>query len=301
MPEKIGAFLSKLAARTGVDITTPEFVEFAKSTVEIPDSVVAQFDAARFYTPDGAKNDPELKRMFFGQALNGFDTRMAGLMDELQVPEEIRAAVNAEPKSIEKAAAFVKAIKALESQKVGATAGERASLQERINALQAEKANEVQKVKDEFAIKETGYKSRFLKMEVDGKIKNKKLDTSQHDLGTMTELANLKLSKALTEKGAKIVEINDTFVLKRADDETLDYYENNQAVTLDSFIDQVLAANKLLAVNEPTTAPVNYPNGPRHLPPPPAPPNGGQPQPSAGFFSRLEQAKADLAANSQGV
>lgn len=295
---KIGAFLTKLAAKTGVDITAPEFAEFLSSAIELPDAMASAFDSARIYTPESARNDHELKNMFFAQALNGVDTRISTLLDEYQLPDELRTTITGEPKTIEKIPAFIKAIKALESQKVGATAGEKANLQQQINALQAAKATEIQALRDEFSTTESGYRQRIQKMHIDRLISGKKLDTSKFDDETMLELAQSLLGKNLAQKGAKIVDINDTFVLKRAADESLDYYENNQAVTLDSFIDQVLAANKLLAVNDPAPAPGNSQHGQRQLPPSPTPTPNGQPQPTSNFQSKLDRAKADLALNS---
>lgn len=300
MPVKIGTVLNKLAARLGVDATTPEFIELLSANVDVPDSIASAFETARVLTPDSAKNDPELKKMFFAQALNGVDSRISALLDEYQVPEDLRAEISGAGSTFDKVPLLGKAIKALEAQKVGATAGEKANLQQQINALQAEKANEIAKINEQHTAEIGQYVERLQSMAVRGKISGKKLDTTKFDPETMQDIAFNMLNKALTQKGAKIVNQNDTFVLKRAEDETLDYYENNQAVTLDSFIDQVLANNKLLAVTDPAPAPGNNP-GQRQQSQPMTPTAGGQPQPSNGFLSRIEQAKADFAANRVGV
>lgn len=292
MPVKIGQFILDIAAKAGVNIdtTSPELIDILASGVEIPESVSNAFNSAKILTPEAARNNKELKFHYFSQAMNGIDAEIESILDQYEFPEDARTEIKSVNSTFGKLPILAQKMKDLHEKRDSATGSDKTALTKQINDLQAEMANKLREKDEAIAAEKNNASSRITNMILRNKIASRKLDTSKFDSDMMQDIALNLLNKELQTKGAKIINHNDELRLRRVDDEQLEFYENNNRVTIDSFIDQLLANNKLLAVTDQPPAPGN--NGTQHYNPP-ANPSGNQPRPLNGMKSSLEQALAD--------
>lgn len=288
MPVKIGTLLNDLAKKVGIDTTLPQYADLLSANFDIPDDLYKALDS-KLFTEDAAKNSLPLKSYFFKQALDGVDKNLVRLMEEHQFDEESVKEINSIQSSYERIPTLVKKIKDLESKKTDANKGDRAVLQEQINALNKEKAT-LQAEMDK--------KIQIIKQESDNEITNfmlmssinsANLLTDQFDREVMADMAHKYITKELTNQGAKVIKKDGALKLVQASDEALDFYADNKAVSFDEFRDSVLSKNKLIAVTKPVA-----PSGPTYTPPPP---QGTQRPANSSFLKHLEQAKADITAS----
>lgn len=300
---KFATFINNLSTKYGLNLTNePGYVDLLSANLEVPDNVAAAFDGVNLFNEASAKNSTELKNYFMAQALNGVDVYIESALNEREFSDEERAEVKGIKNTYDKLKVFANRIEALKEKKAAATTtGEKSNLQQQINALNAEKAALVDDKKREIDAMKREHNKELLDMIVESKIATAQLDTTKFPKDVATTIARTMLDKALAEKGAKLVNDSRSIKLKRAEDEALDYYENNTAVTFDAFVDRVLADNKLIAVNEPTPAPVNTGFQQNNRTTPPVPGGGPRPAASSSYLNAIDQALADLNRGQAGV
>lgn len=303
MPVKLGTFLTNLAQKFGgVDTTSPEFIELLSANLDIPDGIAGSFMNANILTEESARNNPKLKTHFTALALNGGDARITAAMDELAFSEDARSEILSAQSTFDRIGLLARKAAEIGKQKVDATGKEKESLTTQYNALQQQIATLKQDYEGKLTAKDTEFTSKITDYILRNKMSTRKLDTTRFDGETMSTIAFNFLTKALQEKGIKIKNENDVLKLKQAQEESLDYYFNNQPYTIDMLIDEVLANNKLLAVTDPNTPPPGN-NGFQQNYTPPA--NGaqqpGQPKPLNGMISTLDKALADYNMGSGAV
>lgn len=292
MPVKLGTFIYNLATKLGVDTTSPEFIELQSAALEVPDNVASSFQNLTLLTEESAKNNPKLKSYFTAQALNGSDARINSSMEELGFPEDFRNEIVGVHNTYDRISLLAKKAAELGNQKAAATGKEKESVANQYNAAMQELANQKKLYEQQMVTKELEYADKMKTHILRGKLTSRKLDTSRFDLETMSDIAFNQLQKELATKGIKIKNENDVLKLKQAQDDALDYYENNQPYSVDQLIDSVLANNKLLAVNDQPTAAGN--NGAmQNYNPATTPPNGKTAQPLTGMRSKLDKMAAD--------
>jgi len=292
MPVKIGTLLNNLATKFGVDTTSPEFIELLSANLEVPDNIASSFQNLTLLTEESAKNNPKLKAHFTALALNGGDARINSAMEELGFSDEYRNEIIGAPSTYDKISLLAKKAAELGNQKAAATGKEKESVANQYNAAMAELVNQKKLYEQQLAGKEQEYSEKMKTHILRGKLTSRKLDTSRFDLETMSDIAFNQLQKELATKGIKIKNENDVLKLKQAQDDALDYFENNQPYSVDQLIDSVLANNKLLAVNDqPSAAGIN--GNMQNYQANTTQSNGKTVQPLTGMRSKLDKVAAD--------
>jgi hypothetical protein len=249
MPKQFGTFISELAKHAGYDET--KLIDLLSINALIPDDLVSAVNA-NLMTMETAKNNIDLKKYFHAQALNGVDAELRSALNELDLDDENRTAIDSETSTYKKVSKSLKLVKELQEKKANSNnKGEKTELQKEIDRLN----NEIKTVKLQSEDKERDYNNKLDSTLTEYQInsilnsKNYAMDGMPKDVLTLT--AKNLLQSELTAKGIKIVRDNDKLKLVRIDAPDLDYRENNTPVQIGDFVDSVLANNKLLKVSEP--------------------------------------------------
>lgn len=231
---------------------------------------------------DAAKQNPLVKSHFTALALNGIDTEILNSLGELGFGDDIVTEFKNEKNTPAKLRNLVTKVKEAQENLKKSTnkedvkkyVDEIASLNQKLSGLN-----------DQFSTEKANLQRQHLNeltdLQVNGLLAGKNYANKDLPADVNATVARTLLNNALQSKGVKLVNANGKLTLKRADDESLDYLENHKPVELGSFIDGVLAENKLLAVSNPATPPA--PAGG------PTPPAGGNPAPNSSAITSLDQ------------
>lgn len=246
----LGEHLNAIFTKAGVPQDDPALKDLVTkvATIEIKDELTEKFNQT-YLTVEAAKHNPEIKKSFFATALNGVDTEVQNILQELQYGDEIKTEIEAEKNTYKKVGILAKKIKELESQKAGASKGEKAELSKQIEALNTE----IKTVKEN-AKKET----EAVKNDYQEKLKDVYLTQILSGFKYASDLAKDKdyllpktyIADALKEKKLRTVLDGKDFKLET--ESGTDYFENNSKVDFKTFTEKVLAQHKLPAVSETT-------------------------------------------------
>jgi uncharacterized small protein (DUF1192 family) len=247
-----------LAKRAGVDTESAEFTAALSQVGEASiDDTIAHSMEAELLNRDLAKSDFKLKTHFTALALNGVDSEIESVMNELLSDnDDARSELLGIKSTPKRAAALAKKIKELEA--------ERNKADNKGDDGKAKKAQEeIDRLINDFKVKEEKYLSDLSAKEREKQeaISNFKEElffsglkfANDYDLETNQTIARIKINKALAEKGAKKIFNFNTgkFEIKRADDESLDYLdERNNKTSFEDFAKGVLTQEKILAVTD---------------------------------------------------
>lgn len=253
----LSAFISEMAAVTGVKVESlASFIETNKA-IEIPDEVVNGIKGG-ILTIEAAKNNSVLHDHFNAVVRNGIDTDMERLMSELKLDEPTIAELKAEKKTAPRIRLLANKIKDLEAAKIQATGGDKKVLQEKIDALtqQVTEANAAAlKQKEELEIKVKEAEIAFFN-QLRGYKENEHFQSYQYAGDQKVHPAQAKLAKILTDEklkelGLKTVFDKETGQVKLLTNTDTIYYRDNKPVDFKGFTDGLLAENHLLKVSEP--------------------------------------------------
>lgn len=250
---KLGDFLNSLAIKAGINPAEKALVDFLSrqdiANIDVSNELASSIDA-NLMTLDGAKNNPTIKSHFFASALNGIDTEILNALPEFGFGDDIITEFKNEKNTNGKLRNLVTKLK--EAQKNHAAADnsvdkkkyaeEITALNGKISKLSDDHKAEINSIKNQHAQE---IKDMLLTNMLVGKnYANKELPAEVN-----STVARTLVNNALQTKGAKLINVNGKLMLKRSDDESLEYMENHKPITPESFIDSVLADNKLLAVS----------------------------------------------------
>jgi hypothetical protein len=245
---KFGTFLSDLAKKSGVDVTQKEFVDVLAHDIEIPDAIASTINKS-LMNIEAAKNNPEVRKAARAEALNGVDSKITDLLEELGI--EDASEILEEKNSYEKIAKLTRTVKALEEKKAKtAKTPEKEALEKKIDELNRElnaaKTN-ITKKEQEWQDLRDGDLTNF---EIQKKLLGKDYALPKEmDADLKVTTAYSAINKALASKELKIVRENGQLIIKTKDNLKA-YSDTNEELQLDSYIDGVLAQNKLLKVND---------------------------------------------------
>jgi hypothetical protein len=247
---KFGTLLSDLAKKAGVDTTQQDFVSLLSHDIEIPDAIATKLNQG-LLNIEAAKNNPDIKKALRAEALNGVDSKINEILEELGITSDATEILE-EKNSYEKIAKLTKKVKDLESKKAGATKKEdKDVLEQKIADLN----KEIKAAKDTFIAKEKEWQETrngdLTNFEIQKKLLGKEYSLPKEmnaDLKVTT--AQTAINMALTAKGYKLIR-NEQGSLQIVDkDGNKAYSESHEELQVDSFIDGALAQNKLLKVND---------------------------------------------------
>lgn len=260
MPKTIADFINDLSAKAGLKADDEHLKNILSAPdlqkITIPDELVRGIDNSLLSIDQAKNNHPDIKKHYTALAFNGLDAEMNDLMDELQVPAEIKAVILNERSSTKRSALLTKKIKELEAAKKNTDdKGERTTLQNEINELRSKlvaEASKIESVKAEYEGKLAdvekkhklrellaGYKTVYDELPVD--VRN-------------TALESL-INKTLQDKGAELkMDENGQLKLIRKDGANV-FGDDNRPWNSQTLIDHTLSQNKLLKVTDPAPPP----------------------------------------------
>lgn len=254
MPKTAADFLKELAIKAGVKIDDetikPLLAAPELANISIPDELITGIDNG-LLSLDAAKNNHQaIKGHYFSQAYDGLDKEIARFIDDHKLPDEIKAEILAEKSSTKKAVLLAAKIKALEEQKANSGRGEKDTLQQQINDLNAQLRAE----KD----KEAGIRAEY-----EGKLKAKDMSYALRNiLGTYKTIydeldgevkditLNALINKSLNADAAELtVDDSGQLVLRKKDGSNF-FGEDNRLLTPKSYLDKIMSRDKILKVTD---------------------------------------------------
>lgn len=246
---KFGTLLSDLAKKAGVDITQQEFVSLLSHDIEIPDAIATAMNKG-LLNIDAAKNNPEVRKAARAEVLNGVDSKVSEILEELGIDDA--SEILEEKNSYEKITKLTKKVNELAAKKAGSTKKEEKDiLEQKIADLN----KEIKTLKDGHTVKEKEWQEArngdLTNFEIQKILLGKEYSLPKEmDADLKVTTAQSAINKALAAKGLKLVR-NEQGQLAIVDkDGNKAYSENHEELQVGSFIDGALAQNKLLKVND---------------------------------------------------
>jgi hypothetical protein len=286
-------YFVQLCEKAGIDTKDTDLIDLLSksdlSKIQISDSLIEKINK-NVITKEEAKNSPELKKHFYGNALDPINKKIAAFFDEYGFDDGMKAEVLADTSTYSQFEKTVKKIAELkEKQSTSGNKGEKADLEKKINELASELSKVAKQKEDEkiAAVNEVTqkYENQFLEMNIDSIIGSQKLPGLQSkDIEMIT--AKAIVNKKLAEKGAIVKNIDGKLVLVAKDNQDLRIFDAGKEISFDSLTEMALAENKFLKVSGGNPAPTN--NGFNRN-------NGGQNPPKQNAATNLALSEIDIA------
>lgn len=251
---KLVDFLKSLITKAGGNIED-ETIKTALGNIgadlEIGDDLVKPIDNGLLSIATAKNNYPDLKNHYFALAYKGLDNELKNLIESEGLSEEVVNELNQETSSTKRAVKLASKLKQLEAAKAAANKqGDAAKLNEQIvelnNQLRAEKdarakaeqshSQNIKDVKKSFALNQllTGYQTIHDNLDPD----------------TKNIILSALINKHLKAKSANWdINDKDEFVLV-GENNTNIFGDDNRLLTPKTFIDKVLADEKMLKIND---------------------------------------------------
>lgn len=285
MPKPLGEVLKSLALKAGEkedneqltnELSAPDF-----SRLTLSDELITRLENGLLSVETAKNNHPDIKKHYTALAFNGLDAELNTAMDELQIPDNVKAVILNERSSTKRASMLAKKIKELESAKKQTDdKGEKTTLQKEIDDLRGKLRSETEKIDQ-------------VKAEYEGKIANIHLQSKLNEAlsGYKTTLDELPvdarnttlstlINKTLQDKNAEFkIDENGQLKLVRKDGSNV-FGDDHRQWNPQVLIDHTLSQNKLLKVSGSGASP----NGQNPIPnnqQPVVPGNNGTPDPNA--------------------
>lgn len=254
MPKTAADFLKELAIKAGVKIDDetikPLLAAPELANIVIPDELITGIDNGLLSLDAAMNNHPKIKGRYFSEAYDGLDKEIARFIDDHKIPDDIKAEILAEKSSTKKAVLLASKIKSLEEQKANSGKGEKDTLQQEINNLNAQ----LRSVKDN----EAAIKSDF-----EGKLKDVKMGytlgsllggykTIYDELDGEVKDITLKaiINKSLNADAAEFtVDDSGQLVLRKKDGSNF-FGEDNRLLTPKSYLDKIMSRDKIIKVSD---------------------------------------------------
>lgn len=250
---KIKDFVKSLAEKAGYATDNAElvaFMELPEAEVELP-PVIVNFINQNTIGLKNASQNPEvrkaLKPVFFAEAYNGLDAELVTLMDEINLPEDVRKSLLEEQSSTKRASQLARKIKEIESENAKKSGNsDKTELQSKVNELnglitklQKEHTDAIQRLQEETA-------ATLLNKDIEFDLNAYKYalpDKMPHSAKIAT--AKNLFDAEMRAKGAFVKIVDGVKKLVRADG--TEYTDaNHRTVNYNEFMSGVLANNDLL-------------------------------------------------------
>lgn len=250
----IADYVKALLKKSGSNPEDDKFKTFfeneALSKVDVPDDLAVVTDTNLISITEAKNNNGPLKNHYTALALNGIDTQIEQLLEELGLTEDDRNEFKIEKSTGKKVNLLVKKAQALEAKRVNANKPDAAAIQKQIDGLHAEIRAE--KAKAEQAVKDYNDAAKKLRLgyDVSNRLAKHKTIHDNLDAETKNTIIKTLIDIELKNKNAHYdYDENGNLVLLR-NDGTNYFGENNQTVNPDQFIESVLSSKKLLVVKD---------------------------------------------------
>jgi hypothetical protein len=232
------------------ELSAPDF-----SRLTLTDELIAKIENGLLSVEQAKNNHPDVKKHYFAAAYNGLDSELNALMEELQLPLDVKNVILNERSSTKRAGLLAKKVKELESQKKNTDdKGEKTSLQNEINDLRNKLRTEqegIDKIKSDY---ENRIQNIHLESELTAILGGYK--TVFDDMPQVARNAAIKslINKTLQDKNAELkLDENGQLKLIRKDGSNV-FGDDNRQWSPQTLIDQTLSQNKILKVSDQKTA-----------------------------------------------
>jgi len=286
-----GELISQLAERTGYHSDTLKDIlaNPALSQINLPDDFKTSVNN-NLLTIKEAQINGEIKKHFTGVILGSADATINELMDEYQLPDDVKGTLKSEQSTYARIKLFSKALADLKDQHATAASGDKKKLVDQINELNGAITQLKDQMKNELTATENKWLSKFMDTSINGHFEKYDYAMENVPANIQAMTARQLLEQKLTEKGGKLKYIDGKIQLVSATDDALPFTVDNKPVEFQSFADSIVYDNKLARVKG---APIVAP------PPPQTPPINQAPPTAIATKKAISSSLADLRAGSQ--
>ena len=247
----IGEFLNSQALLSGLpadDATLKEFLSNPElSKIAVPDAISSKIKSS-LLTIEQAKTNSDLKRHFTANALDPVDAKIKALIEEYQLPDDVRSQFENEKNSYNKLSMLAKELQAAEVKKLSAKGGDKQALVDEIAKLNAAIIKEQTEARNLVSSTQASHEARIHELMLENYLSSQEFGNGMDkDVNILTSKALLQ--SAIAEKKAKIAMEGNKFKLVNADDPLLPYNENHSPVDFDTFTKRLLNEKKMLKVS----------------------------------------------------
>lgn len=251
-----GELIHALAERTGYDTTPIKdlLANPALSQINLPDD----FKPAvlnSLLTVNEAKINGDLKKHFAGVHLGSVDSIINEMTDEYALPDDVKGVLKNETSTFERIKLFTKSLAKLKEEAAAAVGGEKKTLVDQINKLNADIASAKDQLKAETARIASEWQGRFSDHLVNSKFTQYDYAMDTIPVDVQATSARTLFERKLSEKGGKMKFVDGKVTLVSATDDALPFTIDNKPVEFESFADAVVSENKLIKVKGATPPP----------------------------------------------
>lgn len=234
----VSDFINILAQKAGIPADNASLkdvlahADLAKIT--LPDELEASINA-NLHTIESAKNNKDVRKVLQAQILNGVDSEVNQLMDDLGFDDVVKAELLAEKNSVKRAKLAAKRAIELNAEKAGGTKEDKSELTKTINDLKLAISNQTTAHNAAMEQLKSEHNNNLTSFMVRNKLATYEYGLPVNDADVKLETAQVLLNKALQTKQAKLVNENNMLKLL-AQDGTQFFNEKNMPVSVDDFI-----------------------------------------------------------------
>lgn len=244
------AFLKSLVKKAGLNPEDDKYKDFFSNAelgkIDVPDELATATDNSLISLTTAKDNFGPLKNHYTALALNGIDTNMEQMLDELGLGDDDKTELKLEKNTGKRIQALVKKVQTAEAKKANADKPDKVAIQKTIDDLNRQVLAERQKAVDA----EAGFKQKEKQLRLDYTLTNlfgnqkTVFDKLSPDIRNAT--LRTAISQELQRKQAKIDFDDSGNVVILRQDGTNYFGDNNQPVTPVQFIEQTFAKENLL-------------------------------------------------------
>jgi hypothetical protein len=241
------------------------------ATVQIPDALVTPIDNGLLSLQAAKNNHPEVQSHYKAQIYDGVDKTLIRVMDEYKLSDEIKNEILSEKSSTKRIELLTSKLKEEAEKKSNAGKGEKDQLAQEIARLNGELKEVKEKEKAIYEKHRQEIAEIRMNYALGGLLSGYK--TKFDDLPQSVKETTLKqiINNSLSADAAEFtVDDNGNLILRKRDGNNF-FGEDHTVLTPKSYLDKILARDKILIVNDPQQGVPPKNNGqqrPGYTPPP---------------------------------
>lgn len=250
----VSEYLKNLLKKAGINPDEDKFKDFfsneALGKLEIPVDAATGIDNNLISLTAAKDNFGPLKNHYTALALNGIDANMESLFDELGLDEDAKTELKLEKSTGKRMQQLIKKAQAAEIKKANADKPDKLAHQKTIDDLHAQMRalqSKAELAETSYAKKEKDLRKSYAIQEL---LVSHKTTLDKLSPSVKRATLNALISDALQSKAIDTdFDENGNLTLLKKDGSKY-YGENNSVVSPAQFVEQLLAKEKLLAVND---------------------------------------------------
>lgn len=248
-----GDFIAKLATMSGINPSDPALVSILSSSdfanTKIPDEITSKINQS-LMTLDAAKNNETLRKHFHGEVYKGLDANLNNVIENFKLDQEIVDAINQEHKTTEKYNRLVEKVRELESKKAATISKvDKKEVEIEIQNLNNQIKDLTTRLQQAPAERDQYWSDRLKSKEIQNILTSYQF-ANEKDIpkDVLIETASVLLNRKLNENKIRVEYNAENNSIGLKTESGLDFYKDNTPVSFKSFVDSVLAENKMLNI-----------------------------------------------------